>query len=455
MIKIAVIGIWKIDSSLNRVIKYTTDIEKTLNSDYGKEAYKELHNVIEYDKADFKTENQEFVSGINCSVESAIEEMIITKKQYDKTDGILGFHAFQSFKENEVTPSLAHEIGVKLAEEMWGDRFEVVVSTHSNTNHIHNHFVINSVSFKDGKRYYDKRDTYAELRHLSDSLCEEYNLSILKEKTCRHSKINYANYGKSYVEKSNYYTIAKEDLDRAIEQAYSYLDFERLMKAMDYELYYRANKLSIRRSPYKKNIRVERSLGEEYSIDKIKERILTTEAVRIPFIEVYSNKNKTNNKVNTKLKKRYSGIRGLYLHYCYLLKVFPKKYPYKQLPPSIRIDVKKMEQISQETRLLVSKELNTYEQFFSYKKEVEYKLEDLLNKRTNLWYQYRKSKAKEDKEKIRVDIAKLNKKINPLQKEEQLLKGIEERTPKLEKNIEEFTKEENERKESEINEFIK
>ena len=64
---------------------------------------------------------------------------------------------------------------------MWGDRFEVIVSTHLNTKHYHNHFVINSVSFKDGKRYYDKRETYARLRQLSDSLCEEYGLSVLKE----------------------------------------------------------------------------------------------------------------------------------------------------------------------------------------------------------------------------------------------------------------------------------
>lgn len=65
---------------------------------------------------------------------------------------------------------------------MWGDRFEVVVSRHLNRNHLHNHFVINSVSFKDGKKYYDKRDTYAELRHLSDSLCEDMVLVLLNKK---------------------------------------------------------------------------------------------------------------------------------------------------------------------------------------------------------------------------------------------------------------------------------
>ena len=269
----ATTGIWKIEKRLDHVIDYTTNIEKTLNSDYGKEAYKELHNVIEYAEADFKTENQYYVSSLNCSVESAYEEMLITKQQYNKTGGILGFHAFQSFAEGEVTPEQAHAIGVRLAQEMWGDRFEVIVSTHLNTKHIHNHFVINSVSFKDGKRYYDKRETYARLRQLSDSLCEEYGLSVLEEKPCRNSKINYANYYKGYVEKNNYYTTTKEDIDRAIAQAYSYRDFECLMKAMDYELIYRGSRLSVVREPYKKHIRIERSFGYDYSIDRIKERI--------------------------------------------------------------------------------------------------------------------------------------------------------------------------------------
>ena len=213
-----------------------------------------------------------------------------TKQQYNKTGGILGFHAFQSFVEGEVTPEQAHAIGVKLAKEMWGDRFEVIVSTHLNTKHIHNHFVINSVSFKDGKRYYDKRETYARLRQLSDSLCEEYGLSVLEEKPCRNSKINYANYYKGYVEKNNYYTTTKEDIDRAIAQAYSYRDFECLMKAMDYELIYRGSRLSVVREPYKKHIRIERSFGYDYSIDRIKERIEVEQAPRIPFIDEYGNK---------------------------------------------------------------------------------------------------------------------------------------------------------------------
>ena len=449
----ATTGIWKVESRLDHLIDYTTNVEKTLNEDYNTSNYMELHNVIEYAKCDYKTEKQFYVSGINCNSETAYEEMLITKKSYGKTDGILAFHAFQSFKENEVSAEQAHEIGVKLAEEMWGDRFEVIVSTHLNTNHFHNHFVINSISFKDGKRYYDKRSSYAELRHLSDSLCEEYGLSVLKEQVCRRSRINYANYCKDNIEKSNYHTIAKEDLDRAISQSYSYIDFENMMKAMDYELYYRANKLSIRRNPYKKNIRIERSFGEEYTIEKIKERIMNTQSIREPFLEVYGSKKK---RIKTnRPKTKNSSIKGLFLHYCYLLKVYPKKYPNKILPPSIRLDIKKMDDISKETRLLVSKELETYEQFFSYKTLVINKIDDLLDERSKLWYQFRKSKSKIDKDNICLKLDELSRKLKPLQEEERLLKGIEERTPSIEKNINEVNDENIERKDSDINELIR
>lgn len=441
----AVTGIWKIGKRLDHVIDYTTNIEKTLNTEYGKEAYYELHNVIEYAESDFKTENQFYVSSLNCSVESAYEEMIITKQEYGKIGGILGFHAFQSFKKGEVTPEQAHEIGIKLAEEMWGNRFEVIISTHLNTEHYHNHFVINSVSFKDGKRYYDKRETYAKLRHLSDSLCEEYNLSVLKEKPCKNSNINFGHYYDDYVKRDNYHTIAKEDIDRAITQAYSYKDFECLMRAMDYELIYRGGKLSIRREPYKKNIRIERSFGIDYSLDKIKERIENTKDTRIPFIEEYGNK-KTKRNYTSYKKQKHKGLYSLYLHYCYLLKVFPIEQPNKKLSPSIRADLKELDNISKQTELLVSNQLDTYEQFFSFKLNKTKELDNMLDMRSKLWYRHKKSKNANEKKKIREEIDLLSGQINPLREEVILCDGIEERTPKMEQNVKEFE----EKKEREV-----
>ena len=139
----ATVGIWKVESSLNQVIKYVSNKEKIDLSNF-----QDLDNSLEYIKDEFKTEEKLFISGINCDPDTSYNDMVRTKKRFNKENGILGFHAYQSFKEGEVTPDIAHEIGVKLAEEIWDD-YEVVVATHQNTNHIHNHFIINSVSSYD------------------------------------------------------------------------------------------------------------------------------------------------------------------------------------------------------------------------------------------------------------------------------------------------------------------
>ena len=401
---------------------------------------KDLHRVIDYTMNDYKTEEQYYVTGINCDKDNAFKEMVRTKQGYSKTGGILAFHGFQSFKEGEVTPEIAHEIGVKLAEELWGDRFEVLVSTHLNTNHIHNHFVLNSVSFKDGKRYYDKRATYAEIRHVSDSLCAEYGLSVLDEKPCRNSGINYANYYKGAVARSTYHSTTKEDIDRAIAQAYDYKDFLNLMRAMNYEVVNRYGKLSVRRPPYKRNIRIERSFGEDYSIESIQQRIEVEHMARTPFpqakgvFKVFINKTENKN-------KKIGGIYGLFLYYCYLLGKFSQEYPNKRLPASIRADVKKMEQISEQTKLLVSQKIETYEQFLEYKSSVDNQLNELKGKRELLWQKEKWLKTDKEKENVRKVIDELSIEIYSLRKEVELCDGIEERLPIIKSKVKEIDEE--------------
>ena len=189
----ATTGIWKIEKRLDHVIDYITNPKKTTKDS---SAYQELHNLSDYNNLKYETEEECYVSALNCSTHRAYKDMMLTKELYGKKDGILGYHSFQSFKEGEITPTQAHLIGVKLAEQLWGDRFEVIVSTHINCKHIHNHFVINSVSFKDGKKYHDSRESYALLRQTSDSLCEEYGLSVVKDK--KVNKVNYDNYYQKY-----------------------------------------------------------------------------------------------------------------------------------------------------------------------------------------------------------------------------------------------------------------
>ena len=437
--------IWDIQSRLDNVIDYVVNEKKT-NAD----SYYNLHRVVEYAKASYKTEEQLYVTAINCSEDNVVQEMMETKKIFDKEDKILGYHAFQSFCEGEVTPEVAHKIGIKLAEELWGDRFQVVVTTHLNTNHIHNHFVLNSVSFIDGKKYYDNNETYALMRQTSDNLCREYGLNVLEEKPTK-CKIDYTLFYKQYLKKSNYHTQTKQDIDYAITQSNTYKEFENLMRAMDYELIYRAGKLSIRKEPYKKNIRIARAYGDDYEIDRIKTRIKTENAIKVPFPEMRSKKVYRSN-FKIKNRKKATGIKALYLYYCYLLKIFPKTEKRRKTPVSIKADVQKMERISQEARLLCSKDIKTTKELSLYMNTLQKEIASLEEKRDKLYYQNTKLK-KEEKQENYNELSIIAGKIQYLKKEVKMCREIEERVPKIKENIKELNEEKQKGKEDKDYEY--
>ena len=172
----AVTKIWTIKDSLQRVLDYAANPDKT--------EYDALAQTLHYAENDAKTklnESAQLVTGIHCRADHAWEDMRAVQERFGKTDGVVALHAYQSFREGEVTPEQCHEIGVALARKVWGKRFQVLVATHMNTDNLHNHFVINSVSYVDGKKYEQRRSQYAEFRETSDKLCREYGLSVVEQ----------------------------------------------------------------------------------------------------------------------------------------------------------------------------------------------------------------------------------------------------------------------------------
>ena len=140
-----------------------------------------MKNVLNYVSRKEKTvsEDKRFVTGVNCSPETALDEMTATKNLYHKTDGRLYYHLVQSFPSGyEIEPELAHKIAVELAEKAF-NKYEVVVATHIDREHIHSHLVLNSVSFEDGKKYHSDRESVEQLMKLSDEICRRYNVHVL------------------------------------------------------------------------------------------------------------------------------------------------------------------------------------------------------------------------------------------------------------------------------------
>ncbi|MBQ8181807.1 MAG: relaxase/mobilization nuclease domain-containing protein [Ruminococcus sp.] len=140
-----------------------------------------MKNVINYVSRKEKTvsEDKRFVTGINCAPETALDEMTATKNLYRKTDGRLYYHLVQSFPSGyKIEPELAHKIAVELAEKAFG-KYECIVATHIDREHIHSHFVFNSVSFYDGKKYHSNKESIEQLMKLSDEICRRYGVHVL------------------------------------------------------------------------------------------------------------------------------------------------------------------------------------------------------------------------------------------------------------------------------------
>ena len=427
----ATTSLWKVDKRLDHVIDYATDKEKTKNEG---DNFDSIEKLLTYATNPAKTEKLFYTTGINCKVENAVKEMQFIKKLYGKEKGIIAFHGYQSFKEGEVTPEIAHEIGVRLAEEMWGDRFQVVVSTHLNTDNIHNHFVINSVSFKDGYKYYSNLTNTALLRKTSDEICEEYGLSVLEEKICK-SGINFENFYKKSMKESEYYKFTKEDIDYAIEHSWTYQEFIKKLKDMGYEVYFRANKISVRRYPYKKNIRIERAFGEEYSIGNIKNKIFSRYPSREEVIKPKTYDKRLFYKGRVKKLRKPKGIIALYYYYCYLLKVYPKKNLNHKLTPEMREAVKKMDKYSEQIRFICKYKLETINDIDNLKKQKKEELQKTLNTRNRLYYKRQKLDNEGEKDVVTKDIISVTSVIEKVRKEIRLCDEVGDNERKMKEQI--------------------
>ncbi len=423
----ATTSIWSIKNNLKQSINYIINPEKTINEDYGKDSYNYLELFPNKDY-NFKNEKTHYVSCLNCSEIDPYQDMKFTKERYFKTDGILAFHAYQSFKEGEVTADVAHEIGVKFAEEMFKD-YEVVVATHQNTNHIHNHFIINSVSFKTGKKYNNNRANLAKLRQISDSLCEEYRLSILDE------DISYKNTYKNKVTDNDYYKMLKDDLDNIISYSVTIKQVIDRMKLLGYQCYSSNDIITIYRDGYDK-VRIEKAFGSDYTKDRINERLYSSRQIvfkPIPQKSIFQ-------EYLSKTNSHHKGIYGLFLYYCYLLKVFPKEHPKQYLPYSIRQEIKKLDSFSEQTRFMVENKIEAKEDLEEFAKNNYEEYRNLMGKRENLWKKYNRAKTEEKQTELLTEINDIQPKIKELRMYDNYCKEIRKRSESIQCNLNNFDK---------------
>ena len=219
-----------------------------------------------------KTDEKLLVSSYGCASETAAREFEWTRKIAEQKGmnpvRIIARHVIQSFEIGEVTPELAHEIGKQFADEILGGKYEYVLTTHIDKDHVHNHLIFNAVDFVDYHAYKSYKRIYYDMREVSDRLCKENGLSVIppsQNKGMGYKEYTEAKRGTSWKQK------LKQTIDRCIITAKDYDDFLRLMQEAGYEI--KTGKYISFRAEGQERFTRSKTIGENYTEERIKERI--------------------------------------------------------------------------------------------------------------------------------------------------------------------------------------
>lgn len=414
----ATTSLWKVSGSLKKVLDYAENPDKT-----------SLKNVIDYASDKDKTDDELFVTGINCEVERAYEMMTETKRQFGKKDKVVAYHGYQSFKDGEVTPEECHAIGVETAKRLWGDRYEIIVTTHLNTKtHLHNHFVFNSVSFVDGEKFrYQTADILA-LREVSDEVCREFGKSVLEKAPFHGSSSVYWVHRNGGLTQTD---IVKDDIDIAIAHAYSPQSFMQNMIDMGY----RFNRGIFNEYPSifvpgrSKPIRL-KSFGEDYTRQRILERIYANRYTRplkikfyFPIYRIYG-------------KRKPTWADSLYTLFDTLLTILElmlAKPEEKQVPisPELRFEIQKLDKYIKQQEFLTVYKIETVEELSSFAETLQNRMDKLLEKRKQLDNKIRRAATPEIEAEYKAERRKLSGQLAVIREDIATAKDIEKESSRL------------------------
>ena len=437
-VRMAVTKIKRIRGNPGDPLSYIGNPEKTRNRGFSEADRQALADIIAYASDENKTEKQYFTTGINCDVENAREQFNITKLSFNKTGGIVCGHCMQSFDGYEVTPEEAHEIGVQMSKELWGDRFQIVVATHLNTNNVHNHIVFNSVSFVDGKRFHFCTEETMRIRAVSDRICRERNLSVIEHPEGK--RVPYSLYKMEKAGMPTRYNVARQALDEAIWVSANMEEFKSELKKRGYLYQFNPRRKYWTATPpgWTKAIRTDR-LGDQYTREMIQQRVFSNDiGVRMQRMR---NECRSSNRYD--LKRRIdkimgrSGLEKLYLRYCYELGYLPK---YRQNPVRLHAVLKeellKCDLYSEEAKFLARYNISTEEDLEKKMKSLMEDNSSISAQRSELRQKIRRKMPVEEEAQCREKVRELTAELKDTRKELKLCRDIRERSGQVERNLE-------------------
>ena len=426
-------GFWPVKSRLKDVIDYAENPDKTIDKRFLDD---DLWAALNYAENDRKTDQRMYVSAINCPKQRAYQCMIDTKRRFGKLGGNVAYHGYQSFVTGEVTPEEAHQIGLEIARRMWGEEYEIVVSTHLNTDNIHNHIIINSVSLKTGRKFENHIRDHIRLREISDEVCREHGKSVIP---FSHF---YGNKKAHWIHQSGQLThrdILRKDLDEAISKCSTFQALERYLKGLGYlfERDFRYQYPSVKAEGWKRAVRLE-SLGEEYSKDSIRKKMIENQRKpELYAIIIPSRKRKPLLELEYNLHRaeHMDSVTLLFQIFVELLQLCTDNHLDQQsnrpISPAMRAEVRRLDRYLEEYRLLCDNAIESPQDFAKWREGLDSDIATLEQERYSLRCKLRRVKSPEEETALKDRCKAITKKITPLRKQKKIAARMEEHIPKI------------------------
>jgi hypothetical protein len=299
-------------------------------------------------------------------------------------------------------------------------------------HHLHNHFVLNSVSFRDGKRYYDNKATYALMRETSDRICKEYSLSVIENPQRGKSK-HYAEWKAEQEGKPTWRGLIREDVDKAIAASMTFTQFISNLRKQGYEVKTGVKYMAVRPQGKERFVRL-KTIGDDYTEEAIKQRILSNCAPKRQQIipEPKRKRYTIRGSMNLKNKRKLTGLQALYFHYLYKMGILPKqRVSNKRTHFLLREDLRHMEELTAQIKLLCIHHIVNKEQLLTYKSGLEKEISALSDTRKSLYNRIRRCKDDMQNAEYKEQIAGLSKRLSLLRKEVKLCTGILSRSDEM------------------------
>lgn len=426
-------GFWPVKSRLKEVITYAENPDKTTDKKFLDE---DLWAALRYVENDQKTDQTMYVSGINCPKQRAYQCMMATKRRYGKLGGNVAYHGYQSFVSEEVTPAEAHRIGVETAKRMWGANYEVVVTTHLNTDNIHNHFVVNSVSFKTGRKFENHVRDHIQFRQISDEVCMEHGKSVIP---FTHFYGNKKAYWIRNSGKLTHRDMLRRDVDEALSKCCSFKEFEYYLKTLGYrfERDFRYEHPSVIADGWQRAVRIS-SLGKQYTRESMREKLIDNQRKPELYVLVTPKWKRApllSFEYQLRQAQRKDTVQLLFELFIEILKLCTGsnigEADNRPLSPMMRAEVQKLDKYIEEYKLLCDNHIESPKELLLFQEDLSVKITTLEQERYALRLKLRRVKTPEEDAALKAQAKEITKQITPLRKQRDIARRIEEHIPRI------------------------